>query len=402
MTVWGPGDTPGYDDAIGSGGWDIDAEGNLVPKGNTLNTPPPGLERDPSYNPDRATGWNARPTTYAEPPINPGDAFQFNKVHAGGPLATRTINTPNSSTGAPFRQYPGASSFPAVRTNAPGTLTPSSSSGASAPGVRTLPEPSMPGWLSGAASLLGRGSPYGIGGYLMGKTIEPQPTNQGEDEVLKRFIPPPNSTIGTQTQTDPRLAPPVPPGPPAPPVSMSGPHNPPPGPPPPGMVIPPFTISPQPQPSATVPYPPPRPKDAAPRKGGKRAAGPGPGAADDESAAAAAARLDDDRSAQRRRYRRAKRGRPARAPIFQSGARAWGAGANGRIRLLDPLQPSPGCCSRGCAADGSSACRSSSRPSSSARPARPRRAGPAAGPGPNRSDHPGRRPGRDAATAGAD
>ena len=33
----------------------------------------------------------------------------------------------------------------------------------------------------------------------MGKTIEPQPTNQGEDAVLKRFQPAPNSTIGTQT-----------------------------------------------------------------------------------------------------------------------------------------------------------------------------------------------------------
>ena len=95
MAVYGPDDIP-----IGSGGWDIDSEGNLVPKGTTLNTPPP---------------------EFATP--------------QGGQL----INTPNSSTGAPFRQAPGASSFPTTQQGAPGTLTPNSRTGAPAPGIRNAP-----------------------------------------------------------------------------------------------------------------------------------------------------------------------------------------------------------------------------------------------------------------------
>ena len=67
------------DSPYGAGGWDFDQDGNLIPKPQpgttTLNTPPP---------------------EFATP--------------QGGSL----INTPNSSTGQPFRQAPGASSFPAI------------------------------------------------------------------------------------------------------------------------------------------------------------------------------------------------------------------------------------------------------------------------------------------------
>ena len=243
MAVYGPNDSP-----YGTGGWDFDQDGNLIPKPQpgttTLNTPPP---------------------EFATP--------------QGGAL----INTPNSSTGQPFRQAPSASSFPAIQQGAPGTLTPSSRTGAPAPGVRTLPQSSsVPGWVAPTAGAFGRGGLWGLGGYLMGKTVEPQPTNQGEDEVLKRFVPPPNSTIGTQTgtapvtQTGPGRSPsgPVPPGPPGPPYRPED---------DPRAALPPMTPQaaippyPPPRPSATAPYPPPRPRGGGGGGGGgSRGASPGP------------------------------------------------------------------------------------------------------------------------------
>jgi hypothetical protein len=145
-------------------------------------------------------------------------------VNSAGP---QVINTPNSSTGQPAFQDPSATGWSTEFATPQGgqltTTTPNSRTGAPAPGIRNLPAPTsgpVPGWVSPAASLLGRGGLWGLGGYLMGKTIEPQPLNAGEDEVLKRFQPAPNTTIGTQTdsapvtQTGPRpqFGPPLPPG----------------------------------------------------------------------------------------------------------------------------------------------------------------------------------------------
>ena len=78
------------------------------------------------------------------------------------------------------------------------------------------------------------------------------------------------------------------------------------------------------------------------------------------------------RPAQRRHGRRAKLCWPACAAIFQSGARAWRPGADGRARSLRPVQSSSRGAGRRCASDGAG------------RGARPR-ARPALGPGADRS-----------------
>ena len=108
----------------------FDANGQWRSYGTTINSTDPntaGFQPDSNYNPDQATGWNARPTNMAEPPVDPGPAFRTNTVHAGGPVATRPITTPNSSTGAPAVQSPSASTYqsPATQTR-PGLLTPNS------------------------------------------------------------------------------------------------------------------------------------------------------------------------------------------------------------------------------------------------------------------------------------
>ena len=150
-----------------------------APLGRTINTPPETMTETPGG----------------------GDWTTLSK---GGPISV--INTPDSSRGTPFRYSPSALSPTPQQTGAPNTITPSSRSGAPPPAIRNVPTaqelmPSasqpMPGW----ASALATGSPWALGAYLMGKTIAPQPTNQGEEEVLKRFQPAPNSTIGTQTGT---------------------------------------------------------------------------------------------------------------------------------------------------------------------------------------------------------
>ena len=90
MAVFGPDGAP-----IGSGGWDVDEYGNLVPKGTTLNS---------------------NPTATATPGSPGGPQLS---TPQGGPVATRPITTPNSSTGQPAVQSPSASSFqpPATQTS---------------------------------------------------------------------------------------------------------------------------------------------------------------------------------------------------------------------------------------------------------------------------------------------
>lgn len=154
---------PGFFDAQGN--WVDGIPGQTI-NSNPINTPNSSTG-EPAFAEPSATGWS---TEFAQP--------------AGGQLTT----TPNSRTGAPA---PGIRNVPAVRPPAAAReLMPSSA------------EP-MPGWAGPAASALTGGGLWGLGGYLMGKTIEPQPTNRGEDEVLKRFQPAPNTTIGTQTGTAP-------------------------------------------------------------------------------------------------------------------------------------------------------------------------------------------------------
>ena len=126
----------------------FDANGQWRSFGTTINSTDPntaGFQPDSNYNPDQATGWNARPTNMAEPPVDPGPAFRTNTVHAGGPVATRPITTPNSSTGAPAVQSPSASTYqpPATQTR-PGLLTPNSSTGASRyPIQKPPPQPDL-------------------------------------------------------------------------------------------------------------------------------------------------------------------------------------------------------------------------------------------------------------------
>ena len=207
----------------GSGGWDLDEYGSLVPRssgppGTRINGMPDQLSASPlpqgnpriaghPYFPDVATATRT-PSPLMQPP----------GVAPSNNLPARIINTPDSSTGTPFRQAPSAVSATPAPTAPRGQLTPQSwgpNAGAPAPGV--------PDWVCACGWRPTRGGAYGLGGYLMGKIIQPQPTNQGEDEVLKRFQPAPNTTPGTQTapQTQTQTAPqgvktPIPPPPNAP------------------------------------------------------------------------------------------------------------------------------------------------------------------------------------------
>ena len=213
------------DDIYGSGGYDIDEYGNMVPRGTTLNS---------------------NPTMTATPGSPGGPEIS---TPQGGQVSTRVINTPDSSRGTPFRYSPSALSPTPRQVGAPNTITPSSRSGAPPPAIRNAPTaqelmPSssqpIPGW----AGALGTGGLWGLGGYLMGQTIEPQPTNQGEDAVLKRFQPAPNTTIGTQTGVQPVTQ--------TQPLGQTSPITGPP--PPPTMTLPP----------GYPPLPPPRPMAAVP------------------------------------------------------------------------------------------------------------------------------------------
>ena len=223
MAVFGPDDQP-----IGQGGWDVDEQGNLVPRGTA-----PG------------TRINSNPTATATPGSPGGPQLS---TPQGGQL----INTPDSSRGTPFRVAPSAVAPSPQQVGAPNTVTPSSRTGAPPPAIRNLPTaqelmPSssqpVPGW----AGALGTGGLWGLGSYLMGKTIEPQPTNQGEDAVLRRFQPAPNSTIGTQTGTQPVTQ--------TQPLGQTSPIT--------GPPLPP-TMTPPPPPPGYPPLPPIRPMGAIP------------------------------------------------------------------------------------------------------------------------------------------
>ena len=113
-------------DVYGSDGYDIDEQGNMVPRGTA-----PGMRINSVPNPTMT----ATPGSPGGPSIS---------ISQGGPIAVRdnTINTPNSSTGQPAVQDPSASRFqpPATQTR-PGLLTPNSSTGASRYPIQNAPNP---------------------------------------------------------------------------------------------------------------------------------------------------------------------------------------------------------------------------------------------------------------------
>ena len=198
-----------------------------------------GAELDPRYNPDQATGWNPRPTTYAEPPIDPGPAFRTNTLHAGGPVAIRPITTPNSSTGQPIRQAPSASQVPAVQTNRPGLLTPNSRTGAPGYQVPTVNPMTLPvgGAAVTAGGLLAGAPTTDQGVYNNANSFNDRFNKSWLGQLLNRATGQTEPKWGTATQTAPYAPSPI--ASPAPPAAP---------PPPPGIsaTIPPFNVSPRP------------------------------------------------------------------------------------------------------------------------------------------------------------
>ena len=235
MAVFGPDDAP-----IGSGGWDVDQFGNLVPKGTTLNS---------------------NPTATATPGSPGGPQLS---TPQGGQVAVRPITTPDSSTGRPLSQAPSASSYePSFQQG--GQLTPSSRTGAPGLRVRT--------WFPTASSLAGDFSAMtGLGALaaptMVGPTAFGGDTNTqmkdaaaADDADRNQFWDfwkhpfgqnaAPAPAVAPGSQTSPVTAPITQPGsgilPQArgslpPPPTMT--------PPPPGGIIPPF---PPPRPMAAIP-----------------------------------------------------------------------------------------------------------------------------------------------------
>ena len=226
----------------------FDANGQWRSYGTTINSTDPntaGFQPDSNYNPDQATGWNARPTNMAEPPVDPGPAFRTNTVHAGGPVATRPITTPNSSTGQPAVQSPSASTYqpPATQTR-PGLLTPNSSTGASRypiqPNPMTMPIGGALGTGVGALSAIPTPTPEQMTERLNNPPMADD--KWGVNAISKLFgWGQPAAAAAPQTQTQPmpsRVATATPP-PPPPPINLP-PFN---VPPPPGN-LPPFVRGP--------------------------------------------------------------------------------------------------------------------------------------------------------------
>jgi hypothetical protein len=197
---------------------------------------------------------------------NTGD---WTTISRGGPI---TINTPDSSTGQPFRQAPSASTYQPSFAQPQGgqltTTTPNSRTGAPAPGIRTVP------------SLGGRVG-VGVGGLPGLISAFPTPS-AGETE--QRLNNPPLAddpwllkTFGSLFGGSPQAAPVTQSGPGRSPSGPAPPGGPPyrpeddlrPPPIPPSTNFPPLTASPQ---GPNVPYPPPRPKTGG---GGGRGQAPG-------------------------------------------------------------------------------------------------------------------------------
>ena len=214
-------------DVYGSDGYDIDEYGNMVPKGTA-----PGVRINSVPDP-----------TLTATPGSPGGPQL--STPQGGPVATRPITTPLSSSGQPAVRDPSASSFqpPATQTK-PGLLTPSSSRPAGGYPIQINPNPMiMPGGLSVGGAL-----GTGIG------ALSAAPSSQADVEYRLNhpltatdlwntakgwFTANPQSAAAPQTQTQPQTAlappsgaptatatPPPPPPPPGyPPLPPSRPPN---------------------------------------------------------------------------------------------------------------------------------------------------------------------------------
>ena len=235
--------------------------GEWMPPGTKINGAPNAWDRPFDFSTPEPPG----PSRFATP--------------QGGQL----ITTPNSSTGQPIQQAPGASSFPAQQTGNELTTTPSSRTGAPAPGIRTLP---IGGPLATGTSLLA-GAPNtdeavtnrinnpltvddilsGFGGWFR---ASPQAVTQ--TEARPSNVPPTSESIKLGSGSEPI---PVTYGGHGPGRSPSGPV--PPGPP---DALPPFNRGPipgNPFGNGNVPYPPPRPYDLVGIKGGGARGGGGRG-----------------------------------------------------------------------------------------------------------------------------
>ena len=140
----------------------------------------PGTEGYESYVRDPVTGeWgppgtklNGMPNAWDQPfdlapqrqasPVGPGPKPQMTMPPESGraEFATpqggqlRVINTPDSSRGTPFQRYPGVPATTPTQQGNPLTTTPSSRTGAPAPGIRNLP---ISGPLGTAVSVLANG-----------------------------------------------------------------------------------------------------------------------------------------------------------------------------------------------------------------------------------------------------
>ena len=195
------------------------------------------------------------------------------------PQGGQIINTPNSSTGQPFRTGPSAVQPEPAPTGNPLTTTPSSRTGAPAPGIRTLP---IGGPLATATTLLAGGpstdedfynqvggasrwfDQTGFGKWLIDQGITSPTPRWGPPEARPSTVPDTGQSIKLGDGTSPI------------PVtySGSGPGRSPSGPlpplPPTGDGLPPFNSGPIPNnlPQGNVPYPPPRPSDLVGIKGG--------------------------------------------------------------------------------------------------------------------------------------
>jgi hypothetical protein len=199
------------------------------------------------------------PTATAAPTPGSGN---WTTLSRGGPI---TINTPNSSSGQPFRQAPSASTYQSSFAQPQGgqltTTTPNSRTGAPAPGIRNYFNPMLTGLTNAATE--------GVAGSVLAAPSLVGPTygNGPIDEQMKNAIAADNAERQKALNfwqhpfgfTNP-LATQSPAAAPAPitqtgPLSQSR-----------GVAVPPFPPSPPPPgpPGAGPPLPPPRPMVAAP------------------------------------------------------------------------------------------------------------------------------------------
>ena len=188
----------------------------------------------------KGTTLNSNPTATATPGSPGGPQLS---TPQGGPVATRPITTPNSSTGQPAVQAPSASRFqpPATQTR-PGLLTPNSSTGApgypiqSGPNPMTMPIGGALGTGVGALSALPTPTPEQMTERLNNPPMADD--KWGVNAISKLFgWGQPAAAAAPQTQTQPQtaLAPPS-----SAPTATATP------PPPPPINLPPFNVPPPP------------------------------------------------------------------------------------------------------------------------------------------------------------